>query len=586
VPSDATTKSDQPAADGALPPVRGGIWGRQLARFPDALARLLYLAIIVATTIVLYYELYVSGAVATSIMKHYHMSFGYFVYVSVAAGVTGALASLAAGLADRWGRANLVTYGVLSTGLLMTAAIPYAANKTTYLLLISLLGAVEGVILVATPALVRDFSPQLGRASAMGFWTLGPVVGSLVVTEVSSHTFHGDQWRAQLQYSGYAAIAVSVIAFVGLRELSPHLRDQLMVSLRDRALLEARARGVVARERGAWRRLLTLDVVGPALGISLGLIFYYTAVGFFVTFFITNYGYSTNRANSLANWFWITNAVTLIIAGAASDRLRVRKPFMIIGGILAPLGTALFALKAHDPSTGYYTFAFIILLTSAAGGISYATWMASFTETVEWRNPAAIATGLAIWAGILRTVVAVVLTVLAVSQSATSVLVDKGPAVQTILAQYPQEIATAQLLDPATAAALSRDPDDPRAGVTAAGEVAKGARVDLTEAVRRLRALRAVPKTDLAYIQANGPKVRQAQTDSPDQWRTWWWFCFAGQIFFLPFIFVVPGRWSPRHARRDLEEHLERVRRELAALHAERSSSLPSQPAAPPGQPS
>ena len=45
----------------------------------------------------------------------------------------------------------------------------------------SFIGLVEGVILVATPALIRDFSPQLGRASAMGFWTLGPVVGSLVV---------------------------------------------------------------------------------------------------------------------------------------------------------------------------------------------------------------------------------------------------------------------------------------------------------------------------------------------------------------------------------------------------------------------
>ena len=41
------------------------------------------------------------------------------------------------------------------------------------------IGFVEGVILVATPAMIRDFSPQVGRASAMGFWTLGPVPGSL-----------------------------------------------------------------------------------------------------------------------------------------------------------------------------------------------------------------------------------------------------------------------------------------------------------------------------------------------------------------------------------------------------------------------
>jgi MFS family permease len=53
-------------------------------------------------------------------------------------------------------------------------------------------------VLVATPALVRDFSPQLGRASAMGFWALGPVLGSLLVTGVSSLTLPiNPDWRFQ-----------------------------------------------------------------------------------------------------------------------------------------------------------------------------------------------------------------------------------------------------------------------------------------------------------------------------------------------------------------------------------------------------
>ncbi len=36
--------------------------------------------------------------------------------------------------------------------------------------------SVEGIILVATPALIRDFSPQVGRGAAMAFWTMGPVL--------------------------------------------------------------------------------------------------------------------------------------------------------------------------------------------------------------------------------------------------------------------------------------------------------------------------------------------------------------------------------------------------------------------------
>ena len=51
-----------------------------------------------------------------------------------------------------------------------------------------MVGFVEGVCLVATPALIRDFSPQVGRATAMGFWTSGPVIGSLIVSVVGTAT--------------------------------------------------------------------------------------------------------------------------------------------------------------------------------------------------------------------------------------------------------------------------------------------------------------------------------------------------------------------------------------------------------------
>src|SRR5262249_50816680 len=146
-----------------------------------------YLAIVIIATIVLYYELYVGGAVATKISLDLDMSLAYFIMVSVVGNAVGALASIFAGLADRWGRANLVVYGLALTGVLVYA-LSTVHSKTTYLILFGAVSLVEGVILVATPALIRDFSPQLGRASAMGFWTLGPVVGSLVVTEVSSHT--------------------------------------------------------------------------------------------------------------------------------------------------------------------------------------------------------------------------------------------------------------------------------------------------------------------------------------------------------------------------------------------------------------
>ena len=61
-------------------------------------------------------------------------------------------------------------------------------------------------------------------------------------------------------------------------------------------------------------------------------------------------------------------------------------------------------------------------------------------------------------------------------------------------------------------------------------------------------------------------KLTKAGNDTPHQWQHWWWVCVAGQLVFLPFIFVMAGRWSPRKAREDERAHEEMVQRELAAL--------------------
>ncbi|MCK4178141.1 MFS transporter, partial [Aciditerrimonas ferrireducens] len=252
------------------------LWQRQLDHYPDTGPRLLYLGIVVLATIVLYYELYVGGSVAPSIISQYHMSFMFYVDISVVSNALGAFSSLIAGLADRWGRANLVTYGLVVTGLLILVAIPSTSNEWTFATVVCAVGFVEGIILVATPALVRDFSPQLGRASAMGFWTLGPVVGSLVVAEVASHTLSAGAtppWHGEFVICGVVGLVMAAIAILGLRELSPALRDQLMVSMRDRALIEARAKGLDISEslKRPWRQMLHLDIIGSAFAISVFL---------------------------------------------------------------------------------------------------------------------------------------------------------------------------------------------------------------------------------------------------------------------------------------------------------------------------
>ena len=136
------------------------LWQRQLDTYPSTGKRMWYLAIVVLATILLYYEFYTQGAVAPEILRQYGMSFHFYVYITVIANQVGAFASAIAGLADRWGRANLVAYGLLITGLLVLFGIPNAPNEWSYGIILSAIGFVEGIILVATPALVRASHPS------------------------------------------------------------------------------------------------------------------------------------------------------------------------------------------------------------------------------------------------------------------------------------------------------------------------------------------------------------------------------------------------------------------------------------------
>jgi MFS family permease len=560
----------RPAEGGRAP---GGaarfLWRRDLEQYPDNRPRMFYLGIVVLVTIMLYYQLYVGGAVSPAIIAHFNMTFNYYVYIIVIGSAVGAFSSLAAGLADRWGRANLAAYGLLIASLLVLFAVPNASSKVTFGVIFGAISFVEGVILVATPALVRDFSPQLGRASAMGFWTLGPVVGSLVVAVVASHTLpHLPAWQDQFVICGTAGLVVSVIALLWLRELSPRLRDQVMVSMHDRALIQARAKGIDVEQtmRHPWRQVLHLDIVGSALAISLFLIFYYTSVAFFTIYFTTVFGFSLAGANGLGNWFWAFDAGALIAVGIVSDITRVRKPFMVFGALGALAMTIVFLGRTSQPHTSYYTFALIISVLAVFQAIAYAPWMASFTETVEDRNPALAAHGLAIWGWIIRAVVSV--SILAIPLVVTSVtpLVQYGSQVSAITTRYASQLATLKAIDPATLATLSAQPTNPVAGAKAVGEIVAAQHVTPAVAVQRLIATASVPKADLAFLQAHGTQVQKAAIDAPKQWRTWWWVCAAGEIIFLPFILLMSGRWSPRRARKDIEEHERAVAKELATL--------------------
>jgi len=95
----------------------------------------------------------------------------------------------------------------------------------------------------------------------------------------------------------------------------------------------------------------------------------------------------------------------------------------------------------HHPS--YYTMAIILAALSFCLGVAYVPWMASFTETVEARNPALIATGLAIWGWIIRLVVFVAYLIIPLIITSVTPLINYGGTVQAYATTYKSEIAFA-----------------------------------------------------------------------------------------------------------------------------------------------
>ncbi|MGI8558947.1 MAG: MFS transporter [Solirubrobacteraceae bacterium] len=606
------------------------LWHRSVDRYPGDAARYTSLGIVVLTTVLLYYQLYLAGGVATAIIRNLHMSFVYYVNISVIGYGLGALASVLAGLADRYGRANIVTAGLALTGLLCAVALPNVHSKVGFGIVFIAIGFVEGIILVATPALVRDFSPQLGRASAMGFWTLGPVLGSLVVSVVVSNSSSTTTWQHQYTIAGIAGLVVFAIALFGLRELSPGLRDQLMVSRNDRALIQARSQGLDIEEslRRPFRQMFHLDILGSAFAISVFLIIYYLAVGFFPVFFQTVFGYTQSRANALGNWFWSFDAAALLLVGYVSDKVRVRKPFMVAGALLAAVATSIFAIDSAHPSTSYGTFVVLLSLIAVFLGTAFAPWMASFTETVERRNPALTATGLAIWGLIIRAVIAVAIFFVPHVVTTVTPLVEKGPQVKAVLADKTPvgastvgQVATAAAANPMVVARLQE--------IGARDKAVIGALQTHPQVARALAAAQASKKAptpaqlagvktalgpqvfsqlvqpqtqqDLAYLATTapralgpanfaalsaptpalgqalatlsqlGPGVQKAAADSPKQWRTYFFIGVAGELVFIPLILLMAGFWDPRKAKRAEEEHETRIAAELAVLQSQRA---------------
>lgn len=491
---------------------------RVLPQYPSTAVRVRTLAVTVLVTITLYYALYVKGSVAPLIIADFDMTLTFYVSISIAGSLVGAFAALAASRTDRVGRTGIVLGGTAVVTLLTLVVIPTAGSKTVFLIADVTQAGVLGAILVATTALVRDFAPQLNRATGMCVWNLGPILGSLMVSQVASRTLedHPD-WPYQYRICGLVVLGALVLAWVGLRELSPELRAQVVRGTESPDDVDAAAGAAVLTPLapGAWRLLLTPTLLLPLVGIGLFLVFYFTRLAYWTIFFTTSFlltpaPFSLADANALSNWWWGTSALTLLLIGVVSDRLGVRKPLLLGGGLISIVALTLFGSRATE-ATSYDGFIAVIIPAAFGGVIASSMWLTAYSEAVEAVEPRLVATGMAIYGWVVRISAALSLSAVLVLVPAASTLVDHVAEVGRIYATYP---AADRLTDP-----------DP--------------------AVRQA-AEATMPPEDVAYLAAHRDDVRDGLLEGQDEWGTWWRVCLGAQVVALPLMLLLPGAWRRR----------------------------------------
>jgi hypothetical protein len=269
-------------------------------------------------------------------------------------------------------------------------------------------------------------------------------------------------------------------------------------------------------------------------------------------------------------------------------------------------------MQTDNPHTGYYSNVIVIVLLAIASGFAYAPWMANYTEQVESHNPALTASGLAVWGWILRIVVALSFLVLPHVVTTSTTLVDNQTAatgLQAIQAAQPyapsatgcsSKQAPANVIadlqatgqpGPQTLATILSECNSSHNLTTALGaagglanpqvqgllafqtlgtSIQNGTPVSQAEIQSKV----GVHSQNLASLLVAEQKLLPAQKASPGEWKRWWTVCLIGMAIYALLIFTMRGRWSPRAARRDFNEHERLVTEELAKMVEEQAAPV------------
>jgi MFS family permease len=345
----------------------------------------------------------VGGTVAPLLLPDTKMSTDYYSYLTVVFAAFGALTAYFSAWSDKVGRANLIVFGALAAGLIAFFGVPTAHTKWQFAVWFCAMGFADGISLVGTPTLMRDFTPQTGRATAMGINTLGTGASALLLSFIGGRVLGTDpgEWTKMFHIAGGACLVTFLILLLFLRELPPHLRGQITYTAGDEEVIEARTSEAdddkvleTVESPNRWKLILTPRIISANLAIMFYLVIFSTAAGYLTLYNVEIQGMTPSQANDLGSWFWATNCVALIGFGIISDQLMVRKPVMMFGAVIVIVSIFVIASYHHASFT---KLCITMCIWSLGMGGGFAPWYAAYSEDAEAISPALVGTVFAVF---------------------------------------------------------------------------------------------------------------------------------------------------------------------------------------------
>jgi OPA family glycerol-3-phosphate transporter-like MFS transporter len=383
-------------------------YARRLEAYPVGGRRYWLLLVAVIATLVGSYEATISP-ILPLLLKALHMTLAQYGAIAALSVIAGAVsAGLSGPLADRWGRVTLLVPALFLTGLLDLAMV-FAQAPIHLLVLRAVLSFVEGFAATTTAGLVRDFSPRMGRATAYGFWTWGPVGANFMGAAIAGLTLPIFlTWQSQFIIIGCISLVLTVFVAFNVADLSPALRAKVIRTEQEGRAAEGDAGPVhVGRIREVLRHP---HVWAHVLGMTSWLVLYETLTFYGPTMLVQSFGISASRAATVMSYFWILNLGSLIVAGFVSDRLQVRKPVSVLGGVCSTLVMIyLISRIGSTQSTG--EIGAIGAVLGMFLGVTYGPWMAMFSENLEDIRPTLQATGWGLWGFMVRIMIVLMLVI-------------------------------------------------------------------------------------------------------------------------------------------------------------------------------